>query len=945
MQCLSNQWGSLRRLKRSRQSVEATGTQTRLPDEKDLSVQTIKSGLARVRAARVVVAGVVAASVVVVVPVGSALATGSPTITTDSGSAAFVAGDNTTSTPVAVDTGITFSDGSAGTAASATVQITGNFNSGEDLLAFTNDSSTTGNIVASYDTGTGVLTLTSAGATATIAQWQHALGTITYTDTAITPNTATRTVSFTADDGVTTSNTATRTVTVTDTDQTPVVTTTGGSPDYIGGTSATVVDSGITVSDLDNTTQNAATVAVTTGFHSGDTLAFTNDGSTMGNITGSYNTATGVLTLTSAGGTATNAQWANALSAITFSTTSATTGNRTISFATNDGTKPSAAATDTVDVVGPPTITTDSGSAAFVAGDNTTSMPVAIDSGTTFSDGRASTAASATVAITGNLHGIEDVLGFTNDGVTMGNISASYNAATGVLTLTSAGATATIAQWQAALRAVDYTDSAVTPNTAVRTMSFAVVDSGGNTSNTATRTVTVTATDQTPVVTTTGGSTNYIRGTSATVVDSGITVSDLDNPTQVSGSVSITSAFEVGDTLAFTNDFTTMGNIAGSYNAATGVLTLTSAGGTATNAQWAKALSAITFSTTSATTGNRTISFATNDGTKTSSAVTDTVAVSPEAVAAPPFAPPTYPGITRVSGPDRIATSIAASRHEFPDAPSTFTANTIVLVNSDDPIDSLIGAPLAATVRGPLLYVNSGSVPASVLGEIQRLLGSSGEVYLLGGTAVITKSVETQLQNAGFTTQRLAGVDRYATAVAIANEILNLRGTLGTIFEATGLDNADALTAGPAAAHAAGVVLLTLGADQSAATVAWVAAHSGIMRYAIGGPAAAADPAAKAISGADRYATAVDVAANFFESATEVSLANGAAWPDAAIAAANSALNDSPLLLVTATALTSVVSAWLGGSSLNSVTAYGGTARISDGALGSTAAITGLTLA
>src|SRR6185312_9892718 len=144
-----------------------------------------------------------------------------------------------------------------------------------------------------------------------------------------------------------------------------------------------------------------------------------------------------VLTLTSSGATASDAQWASALSAVTFSAgTSATPGNRTISFATSDGTKTSAVATDTVDVLGPPTITTDSGSSAFVAGDNTASTPVAIDPGLALTDSGSPTLASATVAITGNFHSGEDVLAFSNtNAVSFGNIASSYNAATGVLTL------------------------------------------------------------------------------------------------------------------------------------------------------------------------------------------------------------------------------------------------------------------------------------------------------------------------------------------------------------------------------------------------------------------------------------------------------------------------------------------------------------------------------
>ncbi len=80
----------------------------------------------------------------------------------------------------------------------------------------------------------------------------------------------------------------------------------------------------------------------------------------------------------------------------------------------------------------------------------------------------------------------------------MGNISASYNSGTGVLTLTSAGATATLAQWQAALRAVTYANSSDTPNTSTRTVSFTVND-GTDASSAATQSVSVTAVNDAPV--------------------------------------------------------------------------------------------------------------------------------------------------------------------------------------------------------------------------------------------------------------------------------------------------------------------------------------------------------------------------------------------------------------------------------------------------------------
>ncbi|GAB2891008.1 hypothetical protein GCM10027093_27610 [Paraburkholderia jirisanensis] len=616
---------------------------------------------------------------------------GPPQITTDSGSAAFTAGDNTSSTPVAIDGGLTLTDGSSLTFASATVAITGNFHAGEDVLSFANDGASMGNISATYDAATGILTLTSSGATATIAQWQAALEAVRYTDTAITPNTATRTVSFTAiDGGGVASNTAVRTVTVTDTDQTPIVTTTGGTTTQASGAAATAIDSGISVTDLDNSTLASAKVSISAGFQNGDTLAFNNTGTAQfGNITASYDASTGELTLNSAGATATDAQWANALSAVSFASTSTAFGNRTISFSVNDGSKTSLVSTDTVNLAAPPQVTTDAGSANFVEGDNTASTPVAVDSGLALSDGASTTLASATVAITGGFHAGEDVLSFANDGATMGNITASYDAGTGVMTLNSAGGTATLAQWQAALEAVKYTDTAIKPDTTTRTVSFSVIDGAGNASNAATRAVNVQATDQSTLVTPPDGGT-YKDGTAPTVIGSGITITDLDNPTQSFATVSIGNGFHRGDLLAFVNsNAAAFGNIQASYDADTGVLTLTSSGATATNAQWSRALSEITFASTSDTLGARTVQFVVNDGTKTSATVSATVQVlavaSPVQPAAntsnlpPPNDLPHYP-----------AAAAGATSAPMPAAPILLTSRTterlggIVVNNTPD---------------------------------------------------------------------------------------------------------------------------------------------------------------------------------------------------------------------------------------------------------------------
>ncbi|MFN6049931.1 MAG: cell wall-binding protein, partial [Planctomycetia bacterium] len=181
--------------------------------------------------------------------------------------------NNTASTPVVVDAGITVTDPDSSTLASATVTISSGFQTGQDVLAFVNTNSTTyGNIVGTYNSGTGLLILTSAGATATVAQWQAALRAVTYTNSMETPNTSTRTISFVVNDGTSNSNTATKDVSVASTNDAPLISAPG---------SITVLEDVVTA---------------LTG------ISFTDVDAGSGNLTSSFNVPSGTFFATSAGG-------------------------------------------------------------------------------------------------------------------------------------------------------------------------------------------------------------------------------------------------------------------------------------------------------------------------------------------------------------------------------------------------------------------------------------------------------------------------------------------------------------------------------------------------------------------------------------------------------------------------------------------------------------------
>jgi len=145
----------------------------------------------------------------------------------------------------------------------------------------------------------------------------------------------------------------------------------------------------------------------------------------------------------------------------------------------------------------------------------------------------------------------------------------------------------------------------------------------------------------------------------------------------------------------------------------------------------------------------------------------------------------------------------------------------------------------------------------------------------------------------GYSVTRLTGIDRYATAVIVANAM----GNPTTVFEADGTNFPDALSAGSAAAETHGAILLTAGSKLPAATSAYLAEHAGT-RYAIGGPAAQADPGAQAFVGVDRYATSIMVATQFFPTPTSVGFASGGTFADALSGGVVASLNNGPMVLV-----------------------------------------------
>jgi putative cell wall-binding protein len=294
-----------------------------------------------------------------------------------------------------------------------------------------------------------------------------------------------------------------------------------------------------------------------------------------------------------------------------------------------------------------------------------------------------------------------------------------------------------------------------------------------------------------------------------------------------------------------------------------------------------------------------------------------------------PVTPP-LPVVTvdRIGGTDRDATAAQLATTMYPTAGS---ASVVVLARDDLYADGLTGSPLANALNGPLLLTATATLSPATLAAIEHVLPAGGSVICLGGANAISPGVLDQLQGLGYHVQRIGGADRYATATLIANDIFATT-SVTNVYLATGQNFADALPAADAAGLTHGVVLLTANTAMPSVTSAWMTGHAGLATTAVGGSAAAADPTATPIVGADRYATAAKVAITVAPAATGIVLATGIDFPDGLAGATYAVHNGWSLLLLNpqASGLNSTQSSYLGtaAATVTSVTAIGGTSAL-----------------
>ena len=295
----------------------------------------------------------------------------------------------------------------------------------------------------------------------------------------------------------------------------------------------------------------------------------------------------------------------------------------------------------------------------------------------------------------------------------------------------------------------------------------------------------------------------------------------------------------------------------------------------------------------------------------------------------------TTPSVTkdRISGANRFQTAINVA-NELKGELGIVKFNNIVVANSDEFADALSATALAVDKDAPILVVNKNN-ESIVKNYISANLNKGGNVYIIGGTAVVSEGFEKSLTDCKVT--RLGGSDRYETNL----EVLKTLGVTGAsdIMVASGLLYPDALSA-----SATGNPVLLVGKTLTDNQKAYLATLGGNDDYYVIGETAAVNAtvmnqlkASKLgtvtrLGGDTRYETGLAVAEEFFDNARTVVIASGDDFPDGLTGGVLANAMNAPLMLVNQYN-TDVAADYVDDNSVRTVIAIGGTTVIPDATL------------
>ncbi|KUO72991.1 MAG: hypothetical protein APF81_23840 [Desulfosporosinus sp. BRH_c37] len=254
----------------------------------------------------------------------------------------------------------------------------------------------------------------------------------------------------------------------------------------------------------------------------------------------------------------------------------------------------------------------------------------------------------------------------------------------------------------------------------------------------------------------------------------------------------------------------------------------------------------------------------------------------------------TSPTTNRLAGYDRYETASQIAKSGW--SQSDYS----ILAYGENYPDALASAPLAKKYNAPILLTTSNILPSTTKQTLTSLKVKN--VFIIGGTGVISSSIDSELQSMGIIVTRIFGQDKYDTAIKVAEQLA----IPSAVFVCTGEDYPDALSVAPIASMKQLPIILVSRDSVPDSVKSYLSSNNITKTYVIGYSDIVSDnvcnqlPNPERIVGGDKYARNIAVNQKFnneFKS-DSICVATGEGFADALTGTAYSAKISEPIILI-----------------------------------------------
>lgn len=254
-----------------------------------------------------------------------------------------------------------------------------------------------------------------------------------------------------------------------------------------------------------------------------------------------------------------------------------------------------------------------------------------------------------------------------------------------------------------------------------------------------------------------------------------------------------------------------------------------------------------------------------------------------------------FPEVKRIWGTDRYETCSKIVQEGWKS-----TSEYAVIVNGENFPDALSSSVLAKKYNAPILLAKGSILGDKTYNELKRL--KVQHVFIVGGTSVITPSVENTMKSMGITTERLSGQDRNGTSAAVAEKI----GIDNGVILTTDNDFTDALSIAPIAARYQMPIILMPKDGIPSSVEKFMAGKDISKTYIIGGVDVISEdtalkfPNIERIDGKDKYERNINIIKAFGDKVnfSNVCMAYSEQFADALSGSAFAAQGANPIILM-----------------------------------------------